>query len=123
MTKDIHIKRVYDPATSDDGARVLVDRVWPRGISKEAAELTLWLKNIAPTTQLRKWFGHDPSRWAEFRRRYHLELEANQDAIKQPHEIMKKRRVTLIYSAHDQEHNQAVALAEYLTGPEQNRDG
>ena len=123
MTKDIHIKRVYDPATSDDGARVLVDRVWPRGISKEAAELTLWLKNIAPTTQLRKWFGHDPSRWAEFRRRYHLELEANQDAIEQLHEIMKKRRVTLIYSAHDQEHNQAVALAEYLTGPEQNRDG
>jgi uncharacterized protein YeaO (DUF488 family) len=123
MTKDIHIKRVYDPATSDDGARVLVDRVWPRGISKEAAELTLWLKNIAPTTQLRKWLGHDPSRWAEFRRRYHLELEANQDAIKQLHEIMKKRRVTLIYSAHDQEHNQAVALAEYLTGHEQNRDG
>jgi uncharacterized protein YeaO (DUF488 family) len=83
----------------------------------------LWLKNIAPTTQLRKWLGHDPSRWAEFRRRYHLELEANQDAIKQLHEIMKKRRVTLIYSAHNQEHNQAVALAEYLTGHEQNRDG
>jgi uncharacterized protein YeaO (DUF488 family) len=123
MTKDIHIKRVYDPATSDDGARVLVDRVWPRGISKEAAEVTLGLKNIAPTTQLRKWFGRDPSRWAEFRRRYHLELEANQDAIKQLHEIMKKRRVTLIYSAHNQEHNQAVALAEYLTGHEQNRDG
>ena len=123
MTKDIHIKRVYDPATSDDGARVLVDRVWPRGISKEVAELTLWLKDIAPTTQLRKWFGHDPSRWAEFRRRYHLELEANQDAIKQLHEIMKKRRVTLIYSAHDQEHNQAVALAEYLIGHKKNRTG
>jgi uncharacterized protein YeaO (DUF488 family) len=123
MKKNIRIKRVYDPVTSDDGARVLVDRVWPRGISKEVAELTLWLKDIAPTTQLRKWFGHDPSRWAEFRRRHHLELEANQDTIKQLHEIMKKRRVTLIYSAHDQEHNQAMALAEYLTGHEQNRDG
>jgi uncharacterized protein YeaO (DUF488 family) len=115
MTKDIRIKRVYEPAASGDEARILVDRIWPRGVSKDAAKLTLWLKDIAPTTRLRKWFGHDPSRWAEFRRRYHLELDANHDAVEQLREIMKKRSVTLVYGAHDEEHNQAVALAEYLT--------
>ena len=121
MTKEIRIKRVYDPAASDDGARILVDRVWPRGVSKNAAKLTLWLKDIAPTTHLRKWFGHDPSRWAEFRRRYHLELDVNHDAMKQLREILKKQSVTLVYSAHDQEHNQAVALAEYLARHRQTR--
>jgi uncharacterized protein YeaO (DUF488 family) len=123
MTKNIRTKRVYDPVASDDGARVLVDRVWPRGISKETAALTLWLKDIAPSTKLRKWFGHDPSRWLEFRRRYHRELEENQAVIQQLHDVMKKGRVTLIYSAHDQEHNQAVALAEYLTGHKQSQGG
>ena len=113
---NIHIKRVYDPVATADGARVLVDRIWPRGISKDAAKLTLWLKDIAPTTPLRKWFGHDPARWAEFRRRYHVELDANQDAVESLRELMQKRHVTLVYGAHDQQHNQAVALAEYLAG-------
>lgn len=113
---NIRIKRVYDPVAAADGARVLVDRIWPRGISKDAAKLTLWLKDIAPTTPLRKWFGHDPARWTEFRRRYHLELDANQGAVGQLRDLMKKRRVMLVYGAHDQEHNQAVALMEYLDG-------
>lgn len=116
MAMNIHIKRVYDPVATADGARVLVDRIWPRGISKDAAKLTLWLKDIAPTTPLRKWFGHDPARWAEFRRRYHVELDANQDAVESLRELMQKRHVTLVYGAHDQQHNQAVALAEYLAG-------
>ena len=116
MAMSIHIKRVYDPAAADDGARVLVDRIWPRGISKDAAKLTVWLKEIAPTTPLRKWFGHDPARWTQFRHRYHLELDANQDAVGQLRELMKKRHVTLVYGAHDQQHNQAVALVEYLGG-------
>lgn len=121
MTKDIRIKRVYDPVASTDGARVLVDRIWPRGISKDEAKLTSWLKDIAPTTGLRKWFGHDPSRWTEFQRRYHLELDANHDATKQLRDLMKTRRVTLVYSAHDCEHNQAVALAEYFSSHKKSR--
>ncbi|HEX6959243.1 MAG TPA: DUF488 domain-containing protein [Ferrovibrio sp.] len=108
------IKRIYEPPAASDGARILVDRVWPRGVSKEKAALTLWLKEIAPSTALRKWFGHDPARWNEFRRRYHAELAANKEAIAQLRAVAAKGPVTLLYSAHDEKHNQAVALAEYL---------
>jgi uncharacterized protein YeaO (DUF488 family) len=111
---DLRIKRVYEPAEAGDGARVLVDRVWPRGVTKEAAALTLWLKDIAPSTELRKWFGHEPERWEEFRRRYHAELEQDQDALAELRELRGKGRVTLLYGAHDTEHNQAVALRDYL---------
>ena len=114
MKPDIHIKRVYEPPANEDGIRVLVDRIWPRGISKETAALALWLKDIAPTTALRKWFNHDPARWAEFHRRYHAELALNPAPVEQLRELMKTGRVTLLYAAHDTEHNQAIALAEYM---------
>ncbi|TXL70906.1 DUF488 domain-containing protein [Vineibacter terrae] len=117
MTKrqpDLRIKRAYDPPDTEDGARVLVDRLWPRGLSKEHAALTLWLKEIAPSTALRQWFGHDPARWMEFRRRYSAELMDNQDAVARLGDLLKAGRVTLVYGAHDAQHNQAVALAEHM---------
>jgi uncharacterized protein YeaO (DUF488 family) len=111
---DIRVKRIYDPPGREDGARVLVDRLWPRGARKEAAKLTLWLKDIAPTAELRRWFGHDPARFAEFSRRYRAELAANNDAVSRMDDLMKAGLVTLLYSAHDAEHNQAIVLADYL---------
>jgi uncharacterized protein YeaO (DUF488 family) len=116
MANNVRIKRVYESATKNDGVRVLVDRVWPRGITKEKAALDLWLKEIAPSTGLRKWFGHDPARWDEFRKRYHQELDGNTEAVAQLKELIAKGPVTLLYSAHDAEHNQAVALLDYLKG-------
>lgn len=117
MASDLAIKRIYEPATPHDGARILVDRIWPRGVSKQAAALTLWLKEIAPSTGLRKWFGHDPARWIEFRRRYHAELDANPELVAQLRDLLKSGRVTLLYAAHDTSHNQAHALADYLRNP------
>ncbi len=114
MSIEIRIKRIYDPVDSDDGARVLVDRVWPRGMTKEAAALTLWLKEIAPTTRLRKWFGHEPARWEEFCRRYHAELDANGGAIERLDEAAAHGRLTLLFAARDRERNNAVPLADYL---------
>ncbi|MHA6645939.1 DUF488 domain-containing protein [Mesorhizobium sp. A623] len=115
MTKhDVAIKRVYEPPTETDGQRVLVDRLWPRGVSKEHAELTLWLKEIAPTTGLRKWFDHDPAKWAEFQKRFRAELDDNAEAVKELRGLVAKGKVTLLYSAHDAVHNNAVVLAEYL---------
>ncbi len=111
---DIRVKRIYDPPDGKDGARVLVDRLWPRGVRKEAAKLTLWLKDIAPSTDLRKWFGHDPARFAEFSRRYRAELSANKDAVDRLHDLVKAGPVTLLYAAHDTEHNEARVLADYL---------
>jgi uncharacterized protein YeaO (DUF488 family) len=111
---DVRIKRVYDAPASDDGARVLVDRVWPRGIRKDDAALTLWLKDVAPTTELRKWFGHDPTRWAEFSGRYRAELKGNDAAVEHLEELARAGRLTLLYGSHDTQHNQAVVLAEYL---------
>lgn len=114
MSTDIHIKRIYEVPAPDDGARVLVDRIWPRGMAKEAATLALWLKDIAPTTALRKWFNHDPARWAEFRRRYEGELDANPAAVEQLRKLMKAGRLTLVYGARDTAHNHALALAAYM---------
>ncbi len=111
----LQLKRVYDEPTNGDGQRVLVDRVWPRGIKKEKAALDLWLKEIAPSTALRKWFGHDPKKWAEFQRRYRAELDEMTDALDPLNEAVRKGKVTLVYAAHDTEHNNAVALKAYLT--------
>ena len=119
MTKrlpDIRIKRVYDPPGDQDGARVLVDRLWPRGLGKEAAALTLWLKEVAPSPALRTWFGHDPARWEEFRRRYLAELAGNGDeALGRLLALARHEPVTLLYAAHDTAHNNAVVLAAYLS--------
>lgn len=110
----IHIKRVYEQAATSDGARILVDRLWPRGLSKADARLTLWLKEIAPSSGLRKWFGHDPALWGEFQRRYRAELDDNDDATRQLRDALKDGPATLLYGAHDTEHNQAVVLAAWL---------
>jgi uncharacterized protein YeaO (DUF488 family) len=112
------IKRVYEAAAPDDGTRVLVDRLWPRGMTKAEARVDLWLKEVAPSSQLRKWFGHEPSRWISFRQRYHAELEANPEPVQRLRQLAGKGRVTLLYSAHDEAHNQARALLDYLEPPE-----
>jgi uncharacterized protein YeaO (DUF488 family) len=116
----IQFKRAYEPPAPDDGCRILVDRLWPRAVSKDAAQIDLWLKELAPSAELRKWFGHDPCKWAEFRMRYFRELDERPDAVAQLRAIIRKGPVTLVYGARDQEHNDAVALKEYL---ESHRDG
>jgi uncharacterized protein YeaO (DUF488 family) len=110
----LQIKRVYDPPAKADGHRVLVDRIWPRGLSKVAAQVDEWLKDIAPSTTLRRWFGHDPEKWNEFLRRYHRELDANPSAVAKLRTLARVRRVTLLFAARDTEHNNAVALKAYL---------
>ena len=110
----IQIKRVYDPADRSDGTRLLVERLWPRGVKKTSLKIDNWLKDVAPSTELRKWFSHDPAKWDEFRRRYVAELEANSEAWKPISEAVRHGTVTLIYSSHDTEHNNAVALKEFL---------
>lgn len=111
----IRIKRTYEPRTRADGRRILVERLWPRGLKKEALQAQAWLKAVAPSTQLRKWFGHRPERWQEFRRRYKKELRANSDAWSPILHASQRGTVTLLYSAHDVEHNGAVVLREFLT--------
>lgn len=110
----IKLKRIYEPAHTDDGCRVLVERLWPRGISKQRAALDLWLKELAPSSELRTWFGHDPTKWEEFRRRYWDELKENQDSLGQLRGLVRKGDVTLVYAARDVEHNAAVALKDYV---------
>ncbi len=110
----ISLKRAYEPASSQDGARFLVERLWPRGIKKEKLRIEGWLKDVAPSTELRKWFHHDPARWNEFGERYFAELDAHSEALQPLLEAAKKGKVTLVYSSHDQEHNNAVALKGYL---------
>jgi len=110
----LSLKRAYEPATKNDGARFLVERLWPRGIKKEALQVNAWLKSVAPSTKLRQWFQHDPTKWAEFRKRYSRELEKNPDAWQPLLNHARRGPVTLVYSAHDEEHNNAVALKEFL---------
>jgi len=114
MPYKLKTKRIYEKPSRNDGARILVDRIWPRGVSKKKAALDGWLKDIAPSTRLRKWFGHIPERFSEFRRRYRAELKSNKIAVKELRDQLKKGRVTLLYSAHDEKYNQARVLAEYL---------
>ena len=112
---NIKIKRVYEPPSKDDGTRILVDRLWPRGVSKEKANIDLWLKEIAPTTELRKWFGHDPEKWQRFRGRYNTELRHNDEAVKALKAIAQQGPITLVYAARDERHNEAVVLRQFLT--------
>jgi len=111
---DVRIKRAYDPATSADGYRVLIDRLWPRGVSRERAKLDAWEKELAPSTQLRDWFGHQPGRFDEFRRRYVDELRGQHSALTALRRRARDGTVTLVYAASDEEHNHAVVLAEVL---------
>jgi uncharacterized protein YeaO (DUF488 family) len=108
------VKRVYDPAEAGDGARFLVERLWPRGIRKEALKLDGWLKEVGPSDGLRRWFHHDPSRWHEFRRRYTAELRARSEALQSLLEAARRGPITLLYAARDRQHNSAVALRDYL---------
>jgi uncharacterized protein YeaO (DUF488 family) len=110
----IDLKRAYDPPAQSDGRRILVDRVWPRGIAKDDLQIDAWLKDLAPSTELRKWFGHDPAKWDEFRKRYARELEQRSDELEELLEKARAGRVTLIFSAKDTRHNNAVALREHL---------
>lgn len=110
---DVQLKRAYETPSPDDGMRVLVDRLWPRGLAKSKAAIDHWLKDVAPSDELRRWFGHDPARWAEFQRRYKAELSHNA-ALDELRSLARKERLTLVYSAHDEAHNQAVVLKDVL---------
>ena len=112
----ITIKRAYDPPAADDGYRVLVDRLWPRGISKQALKLDAWMKDLAPSQELREWFHRDETKWAEFEKRYFRELKAQPDLVKELKAKARLGRVTLIFAKRDEKHNNAVALRKYLVG-------
>ena len=107
---DVRIKRIYDKPERSDGLRILVDRIWPRGVTKRKAAVDDWLRELAPSTGLRKWFGHDPARWAEFRKRYRVELREHALQLKALRRLAARQRITLIYSAKDAHRNQAVVL-------------
>ncbi|HVX11761.1 MAG TPA: DUF488 family protein [Pirellulales bacterium] len=111
------LKRAYEPASPDDGCRILVERLWPRGVSKDRAAIDLWLKDIAPSAALRKWYGHDPDRWTEFRRRYWAELRSDREAVSELRTKGRGAKVTLVYAAHDEEHSGALALKQFLSRP------
>ncbi|HET7584590.1 MAG TPA: DUF488 family protein [Gemmatimonadaceae bacterium] len=113
----IKLKRAYEPAARGDGRRFLVERLWPRGVRKDDLPLDGWLKDVAPSPALRRWFAHDPAKWPEFRRRYFAELRKNDEALQPLRDAARRGTVTLVYSARDTEHNAAVALREYLTRP------
>jgi len=111
---DIHLKRAYEWPSSSDGVRILVDRLWPRGVTKERAAIDQWMKEVAPSTELRRWFGHDPKRWGEFRRRYRIELSHHQELLNALRATARKRPLNLVYAARDREHNEAIVLREVL---------
>jgi uncharacterized protein YeaO (DUF488 family) len=117
---NIKIKRVYEQPHKDDGVRILVDRLWPRGLTKEKAGVDLWLKEIAPSTELRKWFGHDPDKWKSFHGRYETEIRHNDDLIKVLKQKARKGTVTLLYGARDEKHNEAMVLKQFLEKSERN---
>ena len=110
----VRLKRAYDAMSRTDGTRFLVERLWPRGVSKATLQLDAWLKEVGPSTALRKWFSHDPEKWREFRRRYFRELDSRPEAWKPIVSAARRGTVTLVYSSHDTEHNNAVALQEYV---------
>ncbi len=113
-TKNVALKRAYERPVSDDGVRILVDRLWPRGIKKIDAKIHRWLKETAPSTELRQWFGHDVARWEEFRRRYEKELEGHLDEIEELRALAREGRITLVFAAHDEVHNEAIVLRDFL---------
>lgn len=110
----IALKRIYEKPSRSDGVRILVDRLWPRGVSKERAKLKMWLKDIAPSTELRKWFAHDPKKWAGFKKKYRAELKANKAVVAELKRISKTKNITLLYGAKDQDHNEAVVIKEFI---------
>ncbi len=111
---NVRLKRAYEPPAADDGTRVLVDRLWPRGVKKETAAIDHWVKELAPSTDLRKWFGHDPERWEEFRLRYAAEIRAHPQELERLRELARQGPVTLVYAARDELHNDAVVLRDVL---------
>lgn len=113
---NVRLKRAYEPHEPADGTRILVDRLWPRGVKKADAAIDQWIKEIAPSTGLRKWFGHDPARWEEFRRRYATEIHAHPDELGDLREQARRGPITLVYAAHDEAHNDAIVLREVLLG-------
>ena len=112
---NIKLKRVYEKPDEKDGFRILVDRLWPRGLTKEKADVDLWLKDIAPTTELRKWFNHDPEKWTDFQKKYLKELKENKEAVSKLKEHLKKGAVTLLFAAKDEAHNEALVLKDYVS--------
>ena len=110
----IRIKRAYEPPAPSDGERILIDRLWPRGLSRRAAAIDQWMRDLAPSTELRRWFAHDPARWREFKRRYFHELRTVEEQVRVLVSRARRRRVTLVYAARDEAHSNAVALREYL---------
>lgn len=113
---DVRLKRAYQQPSAEDGTRVLIDRLWPRGVAKIDAALDLWLKEVAPSTELRQWFGHDPARWVEFRQRYVQELRGHAEFVKQLRALARQGPLTLVYSARDEQHNDAVVLRAIVLG-------
>lgn len=111
---EIKLKRAYEKPAKGDGFRILVERLWPRGVSKEDAQIDLWLKDIAPSAELRKWYGHDVEKWPEFKKRYRKELKDNKELIAELKNRVKKEEVTFVYAAKDEEHNSALVLKEYI---------
>jgi uncharacterized protein YeaO (DUF488 family) len=111
---NLKLKRAYDPPAAADGKRILVDRLWPRGVKKADAAIDEWMKDLAPSTALRKWFGHDPARWPEFRRRYLKELDRHSEQLDRLRALARQGPVTLVYAAHDEAHNDAVVLRDFL---------
>ena len=118
----VKLKHVCEPASADDGVRILVDRLWPRGVKKADAAIDQWIKDIAPSTALRKWFGHDPARWAEFRARYAVEVHEHPEQFERLRALASQGQITLVYSAHDEVHNDAVALRSLLLGRQMKRE-
>ena len=116
VASHIKLKRAYEPPVATDGTRVLIDRLWPRGLSKATVEVSHWMKELAPSTELRKWFNHDPARWEEFKRRYTAELHRDVERLSPLRLLAQASVVTLVYAAHDEQHNNAVVLRELLLG-------
>lgn len=113
-SENVRLKRAYEPASRSDGKRILIDRLWPRGVKKTEAKIDEWMKDVAPSTQLRKWFGHDPARWTEFRRRYEAEVRQHPEQLARLQAFAREGPLTLVFSAHDEEHNDAVVLKELI---------
>ncbi len=113
-TLEVRLKRAYEAPSAEDGTRVLVDRLWPRGLRKSSAAIDRWLKDVAPSTELRRWFGHDPSRWSEFRRRYRTELSHKPELLNELRTVAQRGPLTLIYAARDELHNEAVVLRDVI---------
>ena len=113
---NVKLKRAYQPPAADDGTRILIDRLWPRGVTKERAAIDQWMKDISPSTELRKWFGHDPARWDEFCRRYAKEVHQHAELLDQLRSRAREGPITLVYSARDEKHNDAVELRELILG-------